>query len=269
MALDCPKLAAAVCAYGARCLPGFLEETTCVKGEQTLCEHEVKVNGFVNASLPQACGDAYTMAACTGAQTPPELAKDECIRKGTLETGTACEYDGQCKTGNCFRPYGGCGKCAAFGVEGADCTMTTLKCAPGLVCADAKCRKPSALGEACVRTSCAYPNKCIGGKCAAPLADTTACTKNATDDDPCEHRCNSGTCGPSPSRFVEANEKCDGSTLICPAGTSCHGPTNDDRTCLLDAYAGEACDADKGPECAQTLACVNGKCEERPLDACK
>ena len=240
-----------------------------MKGEQTLCEHELKVNGFVNVAPPQSCQDAYTNAACTGAQTPAELTKDECIRKGTLETGTACEYDGQCKTGNCFAPHGGCGTCSAFGVEGADCSLTTLKCAPGLVCGDGKCRKLSALGETCVKTSCAFPNKCVGGTCVAPLTDTTQCTLNASNDDPCEHRCISNTCGPNPSKFVKAGEKCGEANLFCPAGTSCHGPTSDNRTCVLDAFAGEACDDDKGPECASSLTCVNAKCEEKPLDACK
>lgn len=272
---DCAALAKAACSYGARCLFGLLEATHCEEFDTLLCEHERKLPGYTTSPLPSSCVDALSNAECAGGQSPASLFKPECELKGSLDNGTACEKDEQCTSGTCFtKNTATCGVCADPAAEGADCT--NAKCAPGLAClgtktaGERKCKHYDALGADCTIGTCVFPNKCVGGKCTAPLDDGADCTHAAGDESPCLHSCLQGTqkCGPSPNVFVKAGEKCEGVSLICPAGTSCHGPSGN-QTCLLDVLAGAACSDKDGPECAQSLACVNGKCEERPLDACK
>lgn len=273
----CPAIAAAVCAYGKRCFPGFIEETTCESAETILCEHQRKLPGYSTTPIPASCVEVYQSAACTGVQTPAGLLADECNPKGSLDNGAACEEGEQCKTGNCFTKSGStarCGVCADYALEGADCAEA--KCKLGLYClgtktpGERKCKPLDALGAECTIGSCAFPNKCVGGTCKAPLADGMDCTHPATDESPCEKSCLQGShqCGPSPNVFVKAGDKCEGVALICPAGTSCQGPKGDQR-CVLDARAGETCNDETGPECTQGFVCAGGKCEERPLDACK
>lgn len=271
---DCAAIANAACAYGARCLAGLLEATHCEELDTLLCQHQQKLPGYTTTPLPRSCVDTLANAACTAAQAPAGLSSPECLRKGALDNGAGCEKDEQCKSGTCFaKSTAACGVCADPAAEGADCTKA--KCAPSLVClgtktaGEMKCKHYDALGADCTLGSCAFPNRCVGGKCVAPLDDGADCTHPTTDDNPCLHSClTDKKCGPSPNVFVKAGEKCEGFSLICPAGTSCHGPAGDQR-CVLDVLAGAACSDTDGPECAPSLACVNGKCEERPLDACK
>lgn len=268
----CHKTAVAQCAYFDRCLPKFVEPTTCVRNFEFECEHARKYPGAENVQIADSCLESLGTVDCAGSLENTQL-QAECVPKGALENGKPCATSSQCKTGSCNRAAAStCGTCGDFAGEGASCEAAN--CASGFTCVNKVCVARKGIGATCKSGECAFPNRCVGGTCTAPLENGSACTAPPVgDEDPCKHTCKSGVCAESATTFGAVGDSCDdATTIICSANSRCVGPDGG-KKCVANAGVGEACDADPKTlvaDCSSKLDCdpATSKCVEEPVPTC-
>lgn len=292
----------ALCGVYERCSEGapldaFLNGEDCRKNFETAFDDElVRIKTAIDdgrviykADLVQGCIDAVKAASCGINEEPAEC---KAAFGGTVEDGSDCTLDGECKGDSSYcRVEASCpGKCAPKEPAGASCRRGD-DCATGLECSDTtnKCFKPAADGEACGGGSapeCGPWLFCLGededaqkpGKCADSASafagnEGDACWVDGAplckDGMHCVISLDAtagklvGKCGKS----VAAGAACSPAIPDqCPLDQYCMLPPNSfDGTCTKKPGASEPCGGGLGDNnvCASGTRCDGGTCRSR------
>ncbi|MDQ3366478.1 MAG: hypothetical protein M3680_13715 [Myxococcota bacterium] len=229
------------------------------------------------------CADFIGDASCSFAGFNTENPCQD-IFEGTVPAGGACFLDLQC---------------AGFG----ECVQTDENCDSELACCPGTCMgtfSESPIGGPCDDDLhfCGPSAYCVeaasgAGTCTALLAAGAACTELDSCVNPLYCNLNfttgTGTCkaaaptGGSCSRMdllpcADSREYCDATTSkcikrvavggACGTGISCVGYASCiNMVCVSDLKAGEACQAETGPDCLGDLECIGGTCQIPPVGA--
>jgi hypothetical protein len=201
------------------------------------------------------------------------------LPSGTLDDGTSCQFDIQCRSGRCdkdisllFDPWS-CGVCASRGGDGAPCDGT-LDCDVGDYCNDETgvCTPVKRLCEPCATTGeCDGINDCTGGVCTWPnRQEGDDCADNMLGCSPglmcMMESAETGVCEPSSLVFVGIGEPCnvetDAGQIICDSTGYCDA--DEDGVCIRLGDEGDPCiltdDFTRPHSCASLLDCVEGTC---------
>jgi hypothetical protein len=280
---DCQKFQGAICGKFVECderlAAGFGSAAKCAEIRTPFCANYLYADGVAwDMAKSDACVAAVKALDCTrfrrwALQGSIELA--ECAPpSGNLATGATCVNPAQCQSGACsISITTGCGACVVPQAADGPCN-TTADCQLGLACVSetAQCKPFGALGAACgiAMPPCFVELTCIGGKCAAPLAEGATCNRNTIEcdlskalicnqnDSTCKKMALGGTtCGFSST---------DGTLHGCNLDNYCDSPTVMDGTCRPRVGAGAPCTLDQrgadflGHNCAPGLQCLSGTC---------
>ncbi len=238
----------------------------------------------------------------------PEPNDAACGGPGSVVNGKGCFADSQCASTNCETPQGAlCGQCKAEPSVGEPCFFNS-DCADGLFCdSNDKCAVEKKISESCVGNQkceigafCGPGDTCVavgaagavcgaGEDCAAGLV----CGSSKTCKKP-DLGTVGASCDPAESKSCNTfmGVRCDSTTqkciakinpgpgapcglvqgeylLVCSGGARCVvPPTLNTGTCVKTAAVGAACDPIKGPECALSAECANGKCQVANATTC-
>ena len=293
IAKACGDLATTRCAKRASCtaignaagtgiLREFGDSTTCVTRETLACMQGLSAKSTGNSpDEVESCIPTYSALSCADFLSNNITAP--CVATGTLADGSACVFNGQCKSTYCINAsHTTCGVCGSAPAVGADCS--TSACARGVDCitqqstvtpAPMVCTAPAASGAMCDRNHpCAFGGSCVGatkmvmGVCMAAVATVGgACDPNQQMSASCERAqglfCNamSKTC--TVMTYGHDGDVCgvgsDGNFVDCLAG-DCVGfvgganPTP--GQCKAKVTEGSACDTQLGPFCLTPSKCV-------------
>jgi hypothetical protein len=243
----CTDSAHATCIEMSSCTPASLQatygdEATCELRIKTSCLNSLSAAGTgASAELTEACAQAYGSYPCSDYRNktliPPSCAQ----AKGSVPTGGACEFPGQCLTGFCaIVPGSACGTCATLPQPGDSCALLT-SCGQTLTCTTDTlvCTSLAGQGQACG----------AGQPCGAGLS--------------CVAPGGTGTPGTCQQSLTLAGSACDGSLKLGPScegaiGLYCDGLT---KQCALTTYAsaGQPCGYDS--TAGTNIQCTGGTCE--------
>lgn len=255
-------LGAAYCAYYEKCDPAALapfgDEAACATALDGRVEEVKKAPGYnLDAARLAACAAKLQARGC-GDPDPVECDP----APGTLAAGAPCLEERQCAGGACVRASFSdrCGKCAALGKAGADCSEGKPDCERGLFCDfdGEKCKAVAAEGAACtLETVCAAGLRCIADKCAKAVPENGACTEagfECADAFDCVNgKCTKRTI--APAKIANLGESCDsgdnGPFITCRASYCDDLGT---KKCLAFKKDGEACEDNTG--CAPLRKCI-------------
>jgi hypothetical protein len=279
----CLDYAQTYCSRLQTCSPSALlldfgTQQTCQERMAANCPNEFVAPGAAVTPIGLAnCARARARQTCTEFLTDRPL---ECYWQGALSDGAPCEYDSQCQSSACYRTNGWCGTCQPRVGLGASCDPTQVKCASGLLCADANCSggvcQPSSQWT-CTRPvpasgSCVSPNQCVGtviclhGTCTTGKQLGESC--QALDE--CDLYkglyCSSNASGSAYTctqiKYASTGQACDYlSGVLCVANGTCRGADggpNDIGTCSAAAVDGQPCDP--VTRCLAPVLCVGGTC---------
>lgn len=254
---DAAKAAECLAAMKAQC--GF-------KDEPEACELAFQGKLETDAACDDSAeckGDAECVTdnqGCNG-KCKPRAAEGEACKEVGCQKGLVCDYQSDkcvvektgakgddCDSNECgaglFCDYnngggGGVPKCRELGAEGAACEDHE-QCAEGLACADSKCAKPGAMGDACDDPG--ESRVCVAGHTCAiigKLSDKTA---------KCLHT-------------VKPGEKCTSHQQCAQIDIYCKGlETGTEGTCETLPKLGDAC-TPPGNDFPQFFACLTGYCD--------
>lgn len=292
----------------ARCT--LLESCSAVRvqvvyGDEATCESRIKQN-CVNAlaapstgntpAATEACAQAYAGWACAdfldGANVPQACAQVT----GSLASGAACEFAGQCQSGFCaIVPGAACGTCAAPPKAGDSCAqLTTCGNNAGLTCTQdtQTCVVLAAQGAACGKGApCGTGLSCVGADAATSTQGTcqAAGTQAGATCDPqlktaagCSRdaglTCNAQSKQCATITVVGGSQPCDdvnNQAQLCSAGGQCtETAAGKTGTCTAAAADGAACDTQAGPPCLSPARCIAsgtgtaGTCQLPTASAC-
>jgi hypothetical protein len=279
----CAALAQAECTKRMTCSNG--NNITRVYGEMGVCVTRGTLSCTNALASPGNGNDPTVVAACTAAYAT--LACNDffdgklpapCTPTGSVATGGACTFNGQCMTGYCGDTKNKlCGTCAAVPAAGDSCA--TGQCGHGQTCVDATmlCQNNGLLNGSCdANDPCGNGLSCVGnsaatgpGTCQLALGQLgVACggvTMPGCDNTLglyCGGAAGAKTC--MMMMYVGDGEACGnlGSGVVaqCSAG-NCYDSNGQVTgsgmgTCKLDAVDGASCDTMMGPSCMTPARCV-------------
>lgn len=254
----------------------YADKATCIARSKINCVSSFAAPGTsaTPTRAAQCARDAKT-ASCDDllGRTPPETCR---TLSGSLDDGTACGHDAQCKNKFCRLAEGtSCGACSGLGAAGARCESND-ECDYGLSCEGKKCAARGKAGSGCSATApCLATLTCVGGVCATPLAAGAACTFKPNQN-PCD-QINGFYCHPKTNvctafGTATAGGQCEVSidqVVVCTAGSECSRGDQQKGTCVAPAADGAACNNATGPKCVAPARCTNGVCTITDPALCK
>jgi hypothetical protein len=295
----CADLAHARCSHLESCSATVVQirygdEATCETREKQNCTNALAAPGTGNSpSRSEDCSAAIAGWSCAdfmnGANIPAA-----CVQAtGSVASGAACAFPGQCQTGFCaIAPGSACGTCAAAPAAGTSCAALTT-CGQGTLVCTADTQTCVALattvGASCGKGApCGAGLQCVGANAASNTPGTcqTAATQLGATCDPqqqtgpgCDRAaglvCNRKTKQCATAVVAAAGEACgdvNNQPTFCAANATCTGSSAGQAgTCTAAAADGAACDTANGPDCEQQARCIvasgstAGTC--RPNDA--
>jgi hypothetical protein len=262
----CSDRALTYCGQLAQCAP-FLaatrygDDTACVAGVTAVCLDSVAApgSGWSDATL-RACTGALSALSCSDFLRG-KPAPSACRIAGTTNTGDACVYDGQCRSGYCrVAGRAQCGNCATPGLTGSPCGRDA-DCDGDLMCASTgTCQPPAAAGVSCDSPPrpCRLDLACIGGTCTrrggagASCDPREAAACDAEEGLFCDEH--SSTC--MALGVGQVGESCGARSAACYGGAVCT-----EGTCANAPGVGEVCDGDGGTGCGPLGTCTGGVCQ--------
>ncbi len=289
----CRAFQTAVCGKIEQCQPGifgvfFTDQNDCIEGRTAACAELALAPGA--SSMPadiETCAAAWTALDCDGyneaQNNAPPIAGCE-IPAGALANGEPCVGGGQCQSLLCKgRDEATCGTCETRGAESEPCS-NTFECDFGLVCAQSSCKKEKLVGETCgqFEAPCKRPLRCVGGTCAAGIAEGQSCDPSFGECDNIDDAlfCNRTTrvC----EKFGAATSLGDPCGLLPGGGAvGCESPLRCEVTntqtfvggCVMESGPGEPCfdqtQFGLSPvQCRTGLECINDVCVEPDRNAC-
>jgi hypothetical protein len=295
----CQDRATAECALMNKCRPTGIQtnygtEAACVKGLEQNCENSLAApsNGN-NATVTEACAKAFPSWSCADFENDVNIPTACQQQMGSLASGSACAFPGQCTSGFCaIPPNTECGVCAALPAAGDSCAKLTT-CGPGLNCVakTQTCVKLAAKGDACgAGAPCGYELSCVGanatkgtqGTCQAAV-ETVGATcdptlnKGAGCDLGAGLTCNTTTLKCAKVSVAATGKPCgtvDDQDALCSAGGTCTAATGMAGTCIAPAAEGKTCADVGGTGCVAPQRCIgleggaSGTCEFNSAATC-
>jgi hypothetical protein len=269
----CTDLANTRCNMRMMCGPGTLQRiygdmTTCLAREKLGCLNALAAPSTGNSpSATESCVAAYGSLGCADflAGNPPSA----CVYSGSIATGAACAFNGQCSTTYCTNnTTAACGTC---GMPTGSCTDTG--CARGQQCVNDACVTPATLDSPCDPDHpCAADLSCVGaimgqsGTCQQAVSNLGGnCSPGATDGAACDAKqelfCNTKSKVCQNIAYVGDGMPCgvltDGSFAIClQSGTCVLAGTSKMGTCKAAAPDGGECNTATGVGCMPPAKCV-------------
>jgi hypothetical protein len=274
----CADLESARCKKLSSCSTALLtirygDEATCEARQVPQCVSSQTATGTgATPAGAEACAGSVSTTNCDlylGYDTVPGCAP----ATGSIRSGGACAYNGQCQSAWCAVPKGSlCGTCAAKPAAGDDCTATGT-CGAGLYCGKTShtCAAYVESGGACDTDDacdwglgCVTPKGATQGTCQSlgKTAGTTCDNKGQT-----AARCDrseglwcpaAGQCQAF-SGFAKTGDACgliDAATyMACGGGSNCVVPTGGagKGTCVGPSDVGGPCDTEgNGASCSST-----------------
>ena len=251
-----------------RCRPGPIEPDYDAELEQDLLR-SIAAPGVSDQAIAKFAQCAHELSAAGCGAEPEVCAGDE---PGTLEPGTSCLLDAQCKSGRCAgAATQSCGTCGAPRGIGSDCSDGSA-CGSGLECAtkagtaSLQCakRRIASLGETCGGGAlCATSLRCNQAAqpatCEVLVAPGGSCADGHACDEGGTIYCDTSfTCVKRPL----AGDPCSGVT--CAGGLVCDGSAKQCRAPRLSLGVDAICE--QGDACAEGLGCsraVSGSASPR------
>ncbi|MBL8611894.1 MAG: hypothetical protein JNL38_31410 [Myxococcales bacterium] len=274
----CASFADSLCNKFKGCFPelfpsAYTDVANCVARQKIGCKNTVTAKGTgITSTDITTCGSGLSNASCDKIYNSDNTPLDGCRPKtGTLEAGTACQDDSQCKSSFCKFGTSSCGACGTRAAAGSKCDSTN-DCEFGLVCgATSTCVKPGAAGDSCSN------DKPCGGKLVCKTGTAGSTTGTCAAPGGAGDACNGADCDGSKALFCSAESRqCQAAKFANPGEacgfvsgtyTGCSGPGavcattgTGNGTCKAGAKDGEACDTTKGPFCQTPARCVNSVC---------
>lgn len=268
----CADVAHARCARLAACSAvavqiRYGDEATCEARERQNCSDAQAAPGTGNnPQRTEDCSQAFGGWSCTDFLNSTNIPA-ACVQvTGSVATGAACAFSGQCQTGFCaIAPGSACGTCAAAPVAGASCAALT-SCGQGLSCngQTKTCVAPATT----VGASCGTGAPCGAGLgCADGMCQASATQLGATCDPSgpgCDRNaglvCNRKTKLCATATIAAAGQPCgdvENQTAFCGASATCVGASGSTPgMCVAAAADGAACDLASGPACEQLARCI-------------
>ncbi len=278
----CSDLAKAECAKLMTCTNG--SGITRDYGDLHTCQTRLQLQCTLGAAAPSTGNTPAHITACVAAfpnyscedfltNNPPAA----CIQIGTIATGSACEFNGQCTTGFCNNVKTAlCGTCAAPPAAGTscqdancarqqECVARTLTC-QGYGAAQASCDNnamPCGPHLSCDGNTGGNPGTCmtaVGTVSMACGGSLAGC--DGTIGLTCGGTVGSKSCVAFP--FAANGQPCgtliDGSFGSCQTG-ECYtasgvAQSGETGTCGASAKEGQPCDSVIGPPCLTPARCV-------------
>jgi hypothetical protein len=299
----CTDLANARCSKLESCSAirvstAFANEPDCVGAYTTSCTTSLAAPSQGNtAAQTESCSQAYANWDCTDFLNDANIPAACGQQKGSVATGQACAFPGQCQTGFCaIVPAAACGVCAAPPVAAQSCADLTT-CGPGLTCTTdtQECVVLAASGASCGKGApCGSGLVCIGeddaknvmGMCQMGITTMgTACDPTDEKGPGCSHdaglTCNSATKTCQPISVNAVGGDCGtvmNQTADCGASATCVGATSKESgKCVAPANDGSAC-TPPNPSCAALSRCIgkaavgdagaSGTCETQSASNC-
>jgi hypothetical protein len=293
----CQAMGVSVCDYLFRCSPVFAlwkSKDDCIAVEKASCLNELSLKGGgMTVGVAWAETEIFSSTSCVIKTFTVDAS---CAPAGTLDAGTACVENSECKASSwCKKTHSTdyCGVCTAIPAVGTKCTSSS-DCGAGsnssLTCSNGACAKPSATGGSCSWDGdCVSTDYCSGSKCLThtSLGGTCAKTNECVSGLTCQNKvCSEFTAVPEggacDSQTMCAwglscqNTKCakivpggecgmittdaGASYIICGPGQYCQVATGSySGTCADTVALGGTCDAAKA-NCDMGLTCISGKC---------
>jgi hypothetical protein len=266
-----------------------------------ICEEALSAPGTSKtASSVTKCAESLETRSCDPREQPKGSADPCGDAPGLLREGAVCFGDDQCRSGHCKKGRvledGGprvptlCGVCTLPVREGfscgsgercqgdlecvaGQCALVERKdlgapcadpfhpCKPGGVCRDFVCAKAAGAGEPCsVDSDCDPALSCLQGKCATRPGEGAAC--DAIGQCARGLGCDLETkkcVKPVRVRFPDA---CTAETRLCEIGACAIDPGSTKGRCPSILPDGSQCDpANKGAQCDDFAACIDGECQ--------
>jgi hypothetical protein len=247
-------------------------EATCESLLDAFCTNSLGAasSGSTPATV-EACVQQIPNWACSDyindLNTPPACQQ----ATGSLASGAACAFPGQCSSGFCaIVPGSACGVCATLPQQGDSCAELTT-CGAGLACntVSSACTtyalsgSPCALGQPCVTgNDCEGASSGVSGTCDLS-AETLGTTCNPTGGG-CDANqgltCNSESKQCVALQLAGAGQPCgqvNDEGASCTNGGKCVGESGSTPgTCTATAAVGAACDLAAGPGCISPSRCI-------------
>jgi hypothetical protein len=261
----CGDRALTYCGQLAQCAPfvaatRYGDDTSCVGSVTAVCLDSVAApgSGWTDATL-RACTHAVGALSCA-AFLRGKPAPGACRVTGTTDTGDACVYDGQCRSGYCrvAMAPGQCGNCVTPGLTGSPCG-SSADCDGDLMCASSgTCQPPAAAGVACDSPPrpCQPGMTCVGGACTPRAGAGASC--DPSESVACDSEqglfCDEQTSTCQPTGVAQIGQSCGPRLAECYGGGVC-----DSGTCARAPSTGDACDGDAG--CGSLGTCTGGVCQ--------
>ena len=280
----CQDEAHARCTRYQSCAPG---RVAIQYGDEGTCESRYAANCVTALSAPsngntptlaEGCGQAFAVWDCTDFLNDANIPAACAQATGSIATGTACSFAGQCQTGFCaIPPSASCGVCAAPPSAGDSCAQLST-CGPGLVCTTdtQTCVALAAQGATCGKGApCGAGLSCVGSQPANDVAGTcqpagaqagAACDPTVQTSAGCDRNqllaCNTQTKQCAALTVAAAGQPCgtndvNDQTAFCSSNGVCSSTAaNMPGTCTAAAADGAACDTQNGPGCMLLSRCV-------------
>jgi hypothetical protein len=287
---SCNDLAAARCAKLMSCSSFDFQRRYASMTECQTRHSQSCVNSF---AAPQNSNSDTRTEACAA-----DLANQNCTdflanvtstaclpNMGPRANGQPCAFSGQCTSTYCAVPEGAdCGTCADVPKAGDSCALTADCGGRGLVCSNAACVQPLAMGAACTRTGdpcgqglvCVVPPMMMGnGTCQTEATMAGAACDAARRMAPdCSRDAGlyctmQGTC--ATITLAGASGQCGTTTTgaLCSDG-ACFGATATAAgACKANVADGMPCDTVNGPECTAPARCVGSAEDGGSMGTCQ
>jgi hypothetical protein len=266
----CAARETAYCGQLARCAPFLIstqygDTAACLAQRTAVCLDAVGApgSGWTTGGL-QACSQALAALSCSDFLRP-KPAPNVCRVSGLTDTGAACRYDAQCRSGYCRVESGaGCGRCVTLGLTGAPCS-TFADCDGDLVCTmSGMCEPPAGVGVACDGARpCRLGLACTTGTCIVAGSAGTVCDPHGGGGD-CDGDqglvCNALTSRCTALGVVPIGQSCGSGSAACYGGGAC-----ENGSCVAAPQIGDACGIGPAGGCGPLGTCTGGVCQ--PLTA--
>lgn len=287
---SCKDLASARCAKLMSCSPSDLQRRYASMDE---CQTRIAQSCVNSFAAPQNSNSDERTEACA-ADLPNQSCSDflanvtstACLpNAGPRANGQPCAFSGQCTSTYCAIADGtNCGTCADVPKPGDSCALTADCGGRGLVCSDATCVQPLAVGAQCMRTGapCAEGLACVVaiggmgmGTCQAELTTAGATCDAARRMAPdCSRDAGlyctmQGTC--AAITLAAAGAQCGtvASGALCSDGV-CFGATATTAgTCKANVADGMPCNTIEGPDCTSPARCVGSAEDGGTMGTCE
>jgi len=185
----------------------------------------------------------------------------DCATPGTRATGEACLFNAQCASRSCDTRSSGCNQCDSLGELGADCSMPSQGCKPGLFCDRTSNQCVAHIerveGAPCTATTgCNYGLYCANLTCTKYPAHGMDCrtAPECLDGDYCAA---DNTCTTPPGVGQPCATAVSG-RMYCSSDAYCSFADATHAVCVALPKAGQAC----GRQLNEQMALTNQVCAE-------